>query len=137
MRDCEICGRPDELCSKPSVLDGHRYDTCRECFAHCAEHWKAIANFLREAEWRELPDEIKRVITVWQDEDYVPVAVGVKRMLKRQLVLFNKEEAEEADDLIRKMTAIRRLPEDIPPPKRGHWFWSILAFLGFFRELPA
>jgi hypothetical protein len=133
-RECETCGRPDDLVAVPSALDEYAYDQCRTCFENRCQDWRAIGNYLRTADWQDLADEIRRAITVWQDERYVPVLDGMKRLLRQQMVPRDPEPpqppnatleeiAEEEAQMAAMMEAMRavtRPPQITPTPRR---FW--------------
>ena len=124
---CEVCGRRGYLKPTASLLDSYLYDTCASCLEANAEDWRAIGNYLRHNRWSDLPLEIASVLTVWQDEDYVPAKKAMRRMLDRQLVPCNPVELPPEDEevfqhVLEKWRAVKMPERPLRKPWWREWF---------------
>lgn len=141
-RECPSCGRSADLVDTVSIIDGKPARRCIACFDNSAEPIAAIVRVEQSKGWKAVPAEIRAAVRVWDGavEDYVTIQVLGKRMLHRQLAVRpDPLEQEEENDLTRILELQRRIVDrhDPQPPRRKHWFTAVLAFFGFYQEMPA
>jgi hypothetical protein len=85
--NCAACRREAPasiLQPAQSMLDFQIRDLCPACIEHKAEALPALVRTVNKAGWRELTDEVRRTIRVWDMEEYVTVPVWAERMSRRQ-----------------------------------------------------
>ena len=75
-----------------SVLDLQFRDLCPACIEHRTEALPALVRTINKAGWKELTDEVRRTIRVWDMEEYVTVPAWAERMSRQQLVMVKKTE---------------------------------------------
>ena len=93
--NCAVCRReaPASILQRAqSMLDFQIRDLCPACIEHKAEAMPALILAVNKAGWKELTDEVRRTIRVWDMEEYVTVPVWAERMSRRQLVTLKETE---------------------------------------------
>ena len=136
---CQVCGRRGYLQATISLLDGYQRMMCCSCFEHNAEPFKAIANYTRAERWKDMPLEVRSVLTVWIDERYVPALQGMKRFLHQQVIpcppkpvdplALPPEDEATLKRLMDKVKSVREI--DDLPPRRGRFFEFLGSLFGW------
>ena len=80
-----------------SMLDHQFRDLCPACIEHRTEALPALVRTINKAGWKELTDEIRRTIRVWDMEEYVTVPAWAERMSRQQLVTVKETEEPQKE----------------------------------------
>ncbi len=118
-----------------SVLDFRLHDLCPACIDHHAEPLNTLVRAVNTAGWKELPEEIRRAIRVFDMEEYVTVREWAERLSKRQLVVREDPKPDPVDDDdVRQMRAILdKIKQPPGPPKRGNWLIAAITLFTPWR----
>ena len=95
--NCAACRREAPasiLQPAQSRLDFQTRYLCPACIEHQAEALPALISMVNTTGWKELSDEVRRIIRVWDADGYVTIPDWAERMNRRQLTIV-----QEAKDL--------------------------------------
>lgn len=102
-----------------SRLDLQTRDLCPACIEQKAEALPALIRKVNKTGWKELTDDVRRSIRVWDMEEYVTVPVWAERMSSRQLVILKETEEplpDPEDEVLLKR--LRKKRQELVTPKR-------------------
>ena len=102
-----------------SRLDFQIRALCPACIEHKAEALTALVRTVNKAGWKELSDEVRRTIRVWDMGEYVTVLVWAERMSRRQVVTLKpaQEPPLDPDDEVQLQRMRKKLKEVARPKK--------------------
>ena len=120
--NCAACRREAPasiLQPAQSMLDSQFRDLCPACIEHKAEALPALVRTVNKAGWKELTDEIRRTVRVWDMEEYVTVPAWAERMSRQQLVTLKETEEPLSDPEDQALLErLRKKQQELATPKR-------------------
>lgn len=143
--NCAACRREAPasiLRPAQSILDFQIRYLCPACIEHKAEAMPALIRAVKKAGWKELTDEVRRTIRVWDMEEYVTVPVWAERMSRRQLVTRKEPEdrlLDPEDEVLlqrlrkklQELTALKHqtIRQRKRQTKRSRWLQHVMSSL--------
>lgn len=133
-------------------MDLSEFRACESCFDQRAHPLKHVLRIEREIRWSNIPREVRKAITVWCDEKYIPVVTWAKRALDQQVIIYQGLEfpkqptikdsipdpfdAKEEQEVQRILERTKKVVENCPmffqaPPRNRGLFGGIMNALGF------